>query len=272
MSILVKLADVADQKIPVLSLEGEIVGEVKLPKSFTAPLREDLVRRAFVHLLSHSFQPKGSWKGSGHKYSVESLGAGYGMARIARIKGEGTPKRLAGGFVPSSVGGRPTHPPKPEKKIHKKINKKERLAATLCALAFTSNPEWVKKRGHRLPEGIRLPLVTTDDIEAISKTKELKGFMIKIGLKEELDRCSKKKIRPGKGKRRGRKYKVPVGPLVVFLKDRGISKATSSLQGVDAVSLNELSVLHLAPGGHPGRLVVWSKGAIQSLDNRFGIS
>ncbi|MEM2909715.1 MAG: 50S ribosomal protein L4 [Nitrososphaerota archaeon] len=256
-------------KVPVLNLECKEVELVELPRVFDAPPREDIVKRAYVHLMTHVLQPKGASKASAHKYSVESWGPGYGMARIARIRGAGTGKSTAGGFVPSAVGGRPTHPPKPEKKIHKKLNRKEKLASLLSAIAFTAIPETVRSRGHKLPDGLRLPIVVTDDIESISKTKELRGFLERLGLKEELERCEREKIRAGKGKMRGRRYKHRVGPLIVCLNDRGVAKAISSLPGVGFTKLGDLSVLHLAPGARPARLVIWSKSALLSLDSKL---
>ncbi len=273
MSVLVELlmnaSKAEEKKIPVLGLDANVVGEITMPKSFLAPLREDLVWKAFIHLQTHTLQPKGAFKGSGHKYSVESLGAGYGMARISRIKASGTGKSLAGGMVNSAVGGRPGHPPVPEKKIHKDINEKEKRVALLVAVAFTGNKEAVRARGHRVPDEVTLPIVVDDRIESLAKTKELKEFLEKIGLKEELERCKEKKIRAGKGKRRGRRYKRRVGPLIVVSEDRGIEEAADNLPGVDVVKLKDLSVLHLAPGAKPGRLTIWSKSAFEKLDEKI---
>ncbi|MEM2985717.1 MAG: 50S ribosomal protein L4, partial [Candidatus Caldarchaeum sp.] len=75
--------------VKVYNLEGEAVETIPLPSFFSAPLREDLVARAYIHLATHSLQPKGASKISGHKHSVESWGPGFGMARISRIKGRG---------------------------------------------------------------------------------------------------------------------------------------------------------------------------------------
>jgi len=273
MSVLVELlmnaSKAEEKKIPVLGLDANVVGEITMPKSFLAPLREDLVWKAFIHLQTHTLQPKGAFKGSGHKYSVESLGAGYGMARISRIKASGTGKSLAGGMVNSAVGGRPGHPPVPEKKIHKDINEKEKRVALLVAVAFTGNKEAVRARGHRVPDEVALPIVVDERIESLAKTRELREFLEKIGLKEELERCKEKKIRAGKGKRRGRRYKRRVGPLIVISEDRGIEEAADNLPGVDVVKLKDLSVLHLAPGAKPGRLTIWSKSAFEKLDEKI---
>lgn len=269
MSIMVELLKASkniERKVPVIDLQGSRVDEVPLPKAFYAPLREDLVWRAFIHLQTHSLQPKGAFKGSGHKYSVESWGAGYGMARISRVKTSGTGKAQSGGMVPSAVGGRPTHPPTPEKKIYKELNKKEKKIALITAVAFTGVAEAVKRRGHRIAENISLPIVVDERIESVAKTKELRGFFEKIGLEEELERCRERKIRAGKGKRRGRRYRKRVGPLLVVLEDVGISDAARNIPGVDVVKLKDLSVLHLAPGAKPGRLTIYSVNAFRKID------
>ncbi len=253
----------------VYNLEGEATETIQLPNFFSAPLREDLVTRAYIHLATHSLQPKGTSKLSGHKHSVESWGPGFGLARISRIKGRGSPKYGAGGMVPSAVGGRPTHPPTPEKKIHKKINKKELWNALLSALAFTASPQHVKARGHRITEQTSLPLIVDDRLETVSKTSEARSFLAKLGLGEELKRCSQKKVRAGKGKMRGRRYKRRKGPLIVVSADRGIGKAASNIPGVEVVTAKDLSVLHLAPGAKPGRLTLFTKSALKALEERL---
>jgi len=269
MSILVELLKASEgleKRVPAIDLDGSKISEVALPRVFYAPLREDLVWRGFIHLQTHKLQPKGAFKGSGHKYSAESWGAGYGMARISRIKASGTGKAQAGGMVPSAVGGRPTHPPTPEKEIYKELNRKEKKIALITAVAFTGVLDAVKKRGHRIPENISLPIVVNGKIESIARTRELREFLEKIGLKEELERCKEKKIRAGKGKRRGRRYKRRTGPLIVVLEDLGISEAAENIPGVDVVKLKDLSILHLAPGAKPGRLTIYSVNAFEKID------
>ncbi len=273
MSLLVELlmnaSRAGEKKVPILDLAGNRVGEITLPKTFLAPLREDLVWRAFIHLQTHNLQPKGAFKGSGHKYSVESLGAGYGIARISRIRAHGTGKAMAGGMVNSAVGGRPGHPPVPEKKIHKDLNEKEKRAALAVAIAFTGNREAVKARGHRVPEDLPLPIIVDDSLQSVAKTKEVREFLEKLGLSEELKRCRRKKVRAGKGKRRGRRYKRRVGPLIVILEDQGIEEAAENIPGVEVVKLKDLSVLHLAPGAKPGRLTVWTRSALEQIDEKI---
>jgi large subunit ribosomal protein L4e len=269
VTLLGVVAKAEPKAVLLRGLDGSEIGSIPLPRFFSGPLRPDLVRRVYVALLSHSFQPKGAWVGSGHKYSVESWGPGYGIARIARIKAEGTGKARGGGFVSSAVGGRPTHPPTPEKKIHKRVNEKEKRAALLSALAFTASPEHVRRRGHTIPQEATLPIVVSDDLESIKRAAELSRILERIGLGPELERCEAVKIRPGKGKMRGRRRKGRRGPLIVVARDDGVSRAARNHPGVDTVLAKDLSVLHLAPGGHPGRLTIFTVGALSELERRL---
>ena len=260
----------AKKRVPVFGTRGRKTKRtIPLPTAFAAPHRPDLVRKAVIFLQSKRFQPKGSSKLSGHKYSVEGLGAGYGIARVSRIKGEGTQKSRGGGFIPFAVGGRPTHPPKPEKVLVKILNKKERRLALLSAIAMTADLDVVRSRGHAAPGKLTVPLAVTDSVRRLDKTSKVKNLLVSLGLEKELKRCQLKSIRPGVGKMRGRKYKKRVGPLIVVEKDEGIGKAASNIAGVEVTSLRKLNVEHLAPGGHPGRLVLWSASALRNIDRAF---
>jgi len=269
LTLLGRLVGTEPVSVAVRSLDGGRLGEIMLPRIFSTRLREDLVRRAYIHIYSHRFQPKGAWKGSGHKYSVESLGPGYGLARIARIKASGTGKARAGGLVPYSVGGRPTHPPTPEKSIHKGLNERERRAALASAVAFTASLSHVASRGHKLPRDAELPIILEDSLAGVKKTADLVRVLEALGLGEELYRCRRVKIRAGKGKLRGRRYKRRRGPLIVVHRDDGVSRAAANIPGVEAVLAKDLSVLHLAPGGHPGRLTIYTLSAITELERRL---
>jgi len=258
------------ERVPVFGTSGRKTKRtVPLPRVFKAPRRPDLVRRAVIFLQSKRFQPKGSSGLSGHKYSVESLGAGYGIARVSRIKADGTAKSRGGGFVPFSVGGRPTHPPKPEKVLVKNLNRKERRLALLSAIAMTGEVDVVRGRGHVAPDSLAVPIAVTDSVQRLSKTSNVKDLLVALGLEKELERCQARSIRPGVGKMRGRKYKGRVGPLIVVENDEGIGRAASNLPGVEVTSLRKLNVEHLAPGGHPGRLVLWSASALGKIDGMF---
>ena len=92
-----------------------------------------------------------------------------------------------------------------------------------------------------------------------------------LGLEKELERVSEKKVRAGKGKSRGRKYKKKNGPLIVVSKKDKLSRAAVNILGIDVVDVKSLNAELLAPGAKAGRLTLWTKGAIHILekDNLF---
>jgi len=69
---------------------------------------------------------------------------------------------------------------------------------------------------------------------------------------------------------RNRRHVQRRGPLVVFAEDKGITKAFRNLPGVDLQHVDRLNLLELAPGGHLGRFVIWTKGAFSALNNWAG--
>lgn len=60
------------------------------------------------------------------------------------------------------------------------------------------------------------------------------------------------------------------GPLVVYSKDEGLRRAFRNIPGVDTMSVHKMNLLKLAPGGHLGRLIVWTESAFNHLNALFG--
>ena len=251
----------------IFDLQGKPIGKTTLPSIFETPLRSDVIKRVVLALQSSRLQPQGRDPMAGKKTSAESRGTGLGMARLPRVKGGGG--RAA--FAPSTVGGRQPHPPRSEKKIVKHVPKKEARLALLSAIAATASKETVASRGHAI-EGIpQLPLIVAGSIEELTKTKEVEEVLAHLGLLSDIYRVkASRKIRAGKGKLRGRKMKQAVGPLIIVAKNKGILEAASNLSGVDVATVNDLNAEMLAPGTHPGRLTLWSNGAIEQLDKLYG--
>ncbi|HWR27046.1 MAG TPA: 50S ribosomal protein L4, partial [Candidatus Thermoplasmatota archaeon] len=71
-------------------------------------------------------------------------------------------------------------------------------------------------------------------------------------------------VRAGKGKMRGRRYRVPKSLLIVSLKE-GIEKSSENLSGVDITKPQQLNIELLAPGGIAGRLTVFTKSALTKV-------
>lgn len=252
--------------VPVLDIEGEASGEVELPEVFETPFRPDIIKRAVIALQSHRFQPQGRDPMAGKRTTApdHNWQTGHGMARIPRIRGG-----RRGAFIPGTVGGRAAFPPTSEKKIKKRINRKERRLAILSGIAATADKGIVSRRGHIVEPVKALPLVVEDDIQELQRTGEVREFLMKIGVWPDILRASKKKIRAGKGKMRGRRVKRGKGPLLVVAEDLGISKAGGNLPGVDVVEVKNLNAELLAPGAQPGRLIIWTRSAISRLDEYF---
>lgn len=251
----------------VFDLEGKKVGRVRLPPIFKTPARPDVIKRAVVAIQSHRFQPQGRDVFAGKRTTAESRGTGLGIARVARLKGRG--QRAA--FIPFAVGGRATHPPVVEKKIRKKIPRKEMRLALRSAVAATASKEIVASRGHMVDDVPDFPLVVVDEIQSLKKTKEVEEVFIHIGMWSDIFRVKEsRKVRAGKGKMRGRKMKQAVGPLLVIAKNEGVAEAARNLPGVDIASVDNLNVELLAPGTHPGRLTVWTSSAFEKVNKLFG--
>ncbi len=253
----------------VYSLDGKPTKSIQAPDVFQTPFRADIINRAFLATVTNKIQPKGVNKKAGQRNTAESLGPGRGTARVPRIKGGGTSAAHQGGFAPGTRGGRQAHPPKAEKDIQKNINKKERLFAIRSAIAATANKEKVSERGHVIDDVKEIPLIVVDDLEGLQKSKEVRDVFQAIGLMGDIERASIKKIRAGRGKMRGRKYKRKKSVLIVVRKNNGIFQAARNFTGVDICEVQNLSAEVLAPGGHCGRLVLWSESAITQLGTLF---
>jgi large subunit ribosomal protein L4e len=250
----------------IFSLEGKMVGKTVLPPVFGTPLRRDVIKRAVLAIQSHRYQPQGRDPMAGKRTTAESRGTGAGMSRIPRTKG---PAGRAA-FAPGTVKGRAGHPPTSEKRIAKRIPKKERRLALFSAIAATASKELVASRGHSIEDVPAIPLVVQDSLEKLGKTKEVEEALVRLGVLSDIYRVRKsRKVRAGKGKRRGRRMKQAVGPLLVIAKDEGIVGAAENIPGVDIVQVGSLNAEVLAPGAHPGRLTIWTDTAIGRLNELY---
>ncbi|MCE5214691.1 MAG: 50S ribosomal protein L4 [Methanobacterium sp.] len=257
-------------KIKVYSLEGEEIDEIELPDIFTEEFRPDLIKRAVISSQTARIQPWGTDPMAGKRTSAESFGAGRGAAMVPRVKGSRHPAGSKGAFVPHAVGGRRAHPPRAARIIHEKINKKERRLAIRSAVAATGNPDLVESRGHYTENVVQIPLVVDDELCKVKRTSDTREIMKKLGVMDDIVRAkSGRKIRAGRGKTRGRKYKTPKGPLLVVGEDKGISLGARNHPGVDIVVVDNLNAELLAPGTHPGRLTIYTKSAIERLGELF---
>ncbi len=253
-------------KTYVYNLEGEKTKEVELPSFFEAEIRPDLINRAVLAIRSERYQPKGKSPAGDKKHVVESHGKGYDESRVSRTGGGFGIAR----FVALAVGGRRVRAPKSNKKIVEKINKKEKLKALISALAAITDPILVQLRGHKVERVRSVPIILENSFEELEKTREVRRVLEQIGALDDVKRAEElRRVRAGKGKRRGRKYKRRKSVLIIVSGEKeSIIKAARNLEGVDVVPVDQLSVEHLAPGGHPGRLTIITERALELLNER----
>jgi len=252
---------VAPGKVNVYNLEGGVAGEASLPVMFHAELRPDIIRRAVTAIEANKRQPYAPKSTAGMRHSVQTWGKGRGVSRVQRLMGSSRAAQS-----PNNVGGRRAHPPKVEKDLGKKINRKEMLRAKLAALAATSKVDLVKARGHRFSEELTVPVVVKDEFEGIGSTKEAVAALTRIGVFEDIERAKDgTSVRAGKGKMRGRRYRTPKSLLVVLSKECSGGRSLKNLPGVDVVTPNALNASVLAPGGDVGRLMVLSESALAAI-------
>ncbi len=260
-------------KLRVLGTDGKETKSIELPAQFEEDFRADLIKRAFRAFCANNRQRYGAYPRAGMRHSAEISrrrreyrgSYGYGISRVQRKILSRRGRRLfwVGAVVPGTVGGRKAHPPKSSKKWEIKLNKKERRKAIRSALAATLLKEIVAERGHKI--GKNYPFVLAEDFEKVKKTKELLKFFNQVGLDEELKRVSRKKVRAGKGKRRGRVYRKKKGPLIVVGGNCALVKAALNIPGCDVTDIKHINVNLLAPGGHPGRLTFFTENAIKIM-------
>ena len=152
-----------------------------------------------------------------------------------------------------------------------------RRFATASAIAASSSPALLLARGHRISTVPEVPLVISSkafDAAAMVKTSAAVALLKAVGAGPDIVKVQKsRKLRAGKGKMRGRRYRQRRGPLVVFNPDedgKTLVKAFRNIPGVDTSSVFALNLLQLAPGGHLGRFVIWTSAAFAALDEIYG--
>ncbi|CAH0478495.1 unnamed protein product [Peronospora belbahrii] len=260
--------------VSVLSIDGEkstVISQVVLPAVFTSPIRPDVVKFVHTNMAKNRRQAYGVSREAGHQHSAESWGTGRAVSRIPRIQGGGNQSSGQAAFGNMCRGGRMFAPTRIWRKWHRKINVNQRRFAVASALAASAVPALVMARGHRIDKIPEVPLVLDDTVESIQKTTEALKILAKIGADVEVEKVkASKKVTTGRGKSRNRRYTMRRGPLIVYANANGAEKAFRNIPGVELANVERLNLLQLAPGGHLGRFIIWTKSAFQKLDTLYG--
>jgi len=264
----------ARPQVSVFKVEDKNVSsseQVKLPDVLLSPIRPDIVRFVHTSMSKNRRQPYAVSAGAGHQHSAESWGTGRAVARIPRVSGGGTSRAGQGAFGNMCRGGRMFAPTKIWRKWHRKINVNQKRYAVASALAASALPALVLARGHEINEVPEVPCVVDDSVEAVQKTKQAIVVLRGLSAYGDVEKArDSRKLRAGKGKLRNRRHVNRRGPLVVYNEDNGVTKAFRNLPGIDLCHVDRLNLLQLAPGGHLGRFIIWTKSAFGRLDQIFG--
>jgi large subunit ribosomal protein L4e len=248
----------------------EISDSVAMPGVFTVPIRNDLVHFVHSQLAKNRRQGHAVFYKAGAEHSAESWGTGRAVARIPRISGSGTSRAGQATFGNMCRKARMFAPLKIWRKWHAKANITQRRHAVASALAASACTPLVMARGHHVDGVPEFPLVI--DNLALPNTKSILKALQNFGAGDDLAKVRKsKQIRQGTGKYRNSRYVMRKGPLLVYGNDSlGVKQAARNLPGVDTCHVNRLNILQLAPGGHLGRFVIFTKDGFKALNSIFG--
>ncbi len=257
----------------VYTLEGKEAGSIELPDTLLADYRPDLIQRAVLAIQSLLRMPYGAKPDAGKRHSAKLSrrrrdyrgSYGYGISRVPRKihTRRGRQMYWVGAFAPGTVGGRRAHPPRAEKNWVERINVKEKRLAVRSALAASLDITRVRERGHIPPE--RYPFAVEGAFEQLAKTRDVRETLVKLGFADELARAEERRIRAGRGKMRGRRYKVKKSLLIIVKDPARVKKAAENLPGVEVVRYDHVNAKRLAPGAHPGRIILLTAPAIEAL-------
>lgn len=250
--------------VKILETDGSNQNTIDLPLIFKTPYRPEVIQKVYNNLNSYSFQKQGRYPAAGQMVSAESRNTGLGIARLARAKGEGFPRAGQAAGVAGVRHGRLAHPPVSWKNIYKKVNKKEKLLALCSAIAATANGDLIRKRGHLLSNNIELPIIVSNEIESVTKSKDLEKILIKLGLEDDLRRTHIRRIKSVHKNDTNRRSALSA--LIIVSKDDNIGRLNNSLPGIAVKTIKSVSVLDLAPGSKPARLTIFSENAIKELN------
>jgi len=249
----------------------EAPSQCALPDVFLAPIRPDIVQFVHTNMRKNARQAYAVNTEAGHQHSAESWGTGRAVSRIPRVSGGGTSRAGQAAFGNMCRKGRMFAPTRIWRKWHRKINTNQKRYAVASALAASALPSLVLARGHKIADLPEVPLVIGNATEGLQKTREAIAALTAVGAYPDVEKVkASRKLRAGKGKMRNRRHVQRLGPLVVYNEDKGITKAFRNLPGVDLAQVERLNLLQLAPGGHVGRFIVWTKSAFDRLNDIYG--
>merc|ERR1711939_1196881 len=261
--------------VGILGADGASSGEtLPLPAVFKSPIRPDIVQTVHTGMAKNKRQPYAVSEKAGHQTSAESWGTGRAVARIPRVSGGGTHRAGQAAFGNMCRSGRMFAPTKVWRKWHVKLSLGQKRFATASAIAASASAPLLLARGHRISNVPEVPFVVSSSAFKLAKTSGAVKLLGEIGAGPDIAKVKKsRKMRAGKGKMRGRRFRQRRGPLIVYNPEtdgKETALAFRNIPGVEVCSVFALNLLQLAPGGHLGRFIIWTSSAFEALDKVYG--
>lgn len=262
---------VAGRQLKVYGLDGKAGKDIAVPAVFSAPIRPDLIHFIHTNMAKNTRQAYAVSELSGLQTPAASWGPGRAVARVPRVPGSGSRRCGQAARANFTRKGRMYGATQTIRRWHRKMNVNQKRYAVASAIAASSVNGFVSSKGHIIDHLPQLPMVVSTEVEKIIRTKDAEKFFRAIGLKDEMERVKNSKaLRPGKGKGRNRRYTCRVGPMLIVGNGSRCDLGFRNIPGVKVANVNNLSLVELCPGGHPGRLLIWSEKAFSQLNDIFG--
>ena len=138
----------------------------------------------------------------------------------------------------------------------------------MTGLMASLNKDLVCANGQKVPPNY--PFILDSKTEEITKTKDVKDLLAKLGFSDEIERTSQRKIRAGRGTMRNRTYKTKRGPLIITSSmDKALNKSARNILGLDVIPANSLIASDFGMSEKAGRAVLFTLEGAKEFSDAF---
>lgn len=250
--------------LPSFSIVGKKIDEIQI--NTTATIKRETLLKVYNGYRLNKKQIHGSSLRGGLRHKVDAAKKGSGRARVQRMHSGKASES------PNVVSGRRSHPPKTDKNLKKKLNKKEIFKSMQgCILSLLNLKEFKKKELLLVQQ---TPIILQDNFLDLTSRSEIENTFTKFGFMDIIS-AANKKIRAGKGKMRNRRYKKNKFISFVFPKKIGedyqLKKMIRNYPGIVCLEEEKLCILDFMKSGLGGRLFVFFHSSFKRILKKYGL-
>ncbi|MCX6741593.1 MAG: 50S ribosomal protein L4 [Candidatus Pacearchaeota archaeon] len=251
-------------------MKAKILGtqeEIELPKVFEETVRKDIVEKIYNAMFTkqrYTVYPIAGKQSSSGKQShtrrkFKTL-YGKGISRVPRktMSRRGDQFSWVGTFMPGTVKGRAAHPPKLGR-TERVINKKEKVIALKSCIAASASKKILEKN-YKNFNATQIPIIIKSSL--LEKPKEILKLLEENNVKTHGER----KVRSGKGKVRGRKYKN-IKKILLILGNKENPRKIKNFFNFEKVQ--QLNIKKMSLNGEPGKIIVYTDYSLKEIADRF---